>query len=491
MPCAVPCTINPCSTRCDQQLDCGHQCPSVCGETCPPAAFCQDCASEAILGRAVDLITFTSYADIDLDMDPIIVPTCGHFYTMSTYDNIMAIQNAYHIGPDDSIIGPRALDGSETREPQDGEDAPEKIAVKNCPDCRSPLRDIHRYNRIVKVACLDESTRRFCMAAQENFLRIYKEISDAQDLLQANRSDFLNKLRQRATKRPLAGNRFPLLIEERVIRSNTLLQKIWDFAQTVMEQEQPYVKVRDMVRSEQRRRNNPNASFIIDNSVVQMGFRLKAYNLAISFRWTVLWDLHTIAGDSAANTNSRHGGGEVDVNTKRKLYMFVLGEIPQMHKFCMTVIEECQNASLAKYEVEARIGRAQFFALHQIQTAALRQLQDKENAGTGVGVAATQQPFTSTANALRFGEDGLKQERQSLDTCDTLCEGLPGTVGPLKSRVDEARKMLRGHTFYEPVSAEEREEVYRAMAREFSSTGRWYTCENGHPVGFFFFFHTQ
>lgn len=40
MPCAVPCDILPCSFRCEEDPACGHQCPSVCGESCPSTEFC-------------------------------------------------------------------------------------------------------------------------------------------------------------------------------------------------------------------------------------------------------------------------------------------------------------------------------------------------------------------------------------------------------------------------------------------------------------------
>jgi hypothetical protein len=40
MPCAVPCDRLPCSNRCQKTLTCGHQCPSICGESCPLQKFC-------------------------------------------------------------------------------------------------------------------------------------------------------------------------------------------------------------------------------------------------------------------------------------------------------------------------------------------------------------------------------------------------------------------------------------------------------------------
>ncbi|KAH0395928.1 hypothetical protein KCU89_g9825, partial [Aureobasidium melanogenum] len=49
------------------------------------------------------------------------------------------------------------------------------------------------------------------------------------------------------------------------------------------------------------------------------------------------------------------------------------------------------------------------------------------------------------------------------------------------SEIDEVEKMLRRGTFYQPVTNEEMRKVVAAMATEFSGTGHWWQCENGHP----------
>lgn len=41
--------------------------------------------------------------------------------------------------------------------------------------------------------------------------------------------------------------------------------------------------------------------------------------------------------------------------------------------------------------------------------------------------------------------------------------------------------MLKDTPFYISVDNEEKRQAYAAMAREFTDTGHWYTCLNGHP----------
>lgn len=464
MPCAVPCNIIPCSERCDKWLDCGHQCPSVCGETCPRTNFCQVCAGEQVLNRQVDLITLETYREIDIDTEPIIVPTCGHFYTISTYDSHMGIQNAYHFDNQGRMATPRALDGSEARRSSPSEE-PEKLVVKACPECRGPLRDIHRYNRIVKIAYLDESTRRFCVTAQANYVKMYKEVSDAQVLLESNREDFLGSVKQSATSRASPPQLFPSLIQKRMTKANKMLQSISALVKNVSEQEQPYARVRDMMLSRQRRdTSNDSSPFVIDNSAVQMGFRLKAHDLFLEFWWNSLWDFHIISNSSST-----------DSVLQMKLRRWILARIPKAHSTCSQLIQDCTEANLAKYEVQARIWRAQLFALHQLET----QILQSQARQTGNPTAQQQGPQQGESN---FGEEAYKEELKSLDWCDILCRRLVGTIGPLKPKIDAARQFLEERTFYAAVTPEEKEAVYLAMQAEFSSTGRWYTCPNGHPV---------
>lgn len=458
MPCAVPCDINPCSQRCDKQLSCGHQCPSICGERCPSEEFCQICAHEETLKRVVDLIMFQPYGDIDINIEPIIFPTCGHFYTMETYDSLMGMKNAYRIDELGRIIGPKALDGSGGTGDGggtggDGEPM-ERLVFKNCPDCRAPLRDIHRYNRIVKAACLDESTRRFCANSQQSYLDMYQQISDAQDLLEANRNDFLTKLRT-APKKRIPDGLIPRPVEDRIGKSRLLVKKLQRFINAVDEEEQPYSKVRHMVISAQRRRN-AQGTFVVDSAAVQMGFRLKSQNLLLAFRCDMLWDLHKIAESSV-----------IEEIPTIKLRKQMLKELRQLQRQCSEVIEECLTTKLEKYEVEARIHHAQFFALYKLQYRTLEGSKDFAD---------------SLSTAAKPDEEARLAEVKSLDRCDDLCKKLPGTVGPLQNQLEQARKLLKGGTFYETVSAEEKRMVYIAMSAEFSSTGRWYTCENGHPV---------
>jgi hypothetical protein len=75
-----------------------------------------------------------------------------------------------------------------------------------------------------------------------------------------------------------------------------------------------------------------------------------------------------------------------------------------------------------------------------------------------------------------------KQESESLEECEDLCSRYPGTLANLKGDIENAKLTVNGGTFYSLVTAEEKRNVYRAMASQFSGTGHWYYCRNNHPV---------
>ena len=64
-------------------------------------------------------------------------------------------------------------------------------APKGCPDCRTPLRDIDRYNRIVKAALLDEVTRRFVSHANTEFAEPIETIQKREVAIRDERKVFM------------------------------------------------------------------------------------------------------------------------------------------------------------------------------------------------------------------------------------------------------------------------------------------------------------
>lgn len=63
-----------------------------------------------------------------------------------------------------------------------------------------------------------------------------------------------------------------------------------------------------------------------------------------------------------------------------------------------------------------------------------------------------------------------------LNQAKVLCETYPGQTASVAHEVDEIRRMLHEAGYQSQMKM-----VVAAMEREFTGTGHWYLCANGHP----------
>jgi hypothetical protein len=117
----------------------GHRCPSVCGENCPES-HCVECCSGAVRGQVVDFIENKTFGELDLDINPVIVLTCGHFFTVDSVDGVMGIDLFYVRDERGEFIGLRYLKWIQFSELE------ELSCV--CPNCHTPISQAKRYGRV-------------------------------------------------------------------------------------------------------------------------------------------------------------------------------------------------------------------------------------------------------------------------------------------------------------------------------------------------------
>jgi len=114
--CHETCTRPRCNQPCQENLSCGHPCLGLCGEPCP--RVCRICAS-----KNSDDITQMALDKCDRSARFVELVDCGHVFEVSVLDTYMDIDNA----------GATA------------------VKLKQCPQCRSPIRRTLRYSNIVKT----------------------------------------------------------------------------------------------------------------------------------------------------------------------------------------------------------------------------------------------------------------------------------------------------------------------------------------------------
>lgn len=436
MPCAAPCDHTPCSLRCQSILPCGHQCPSVCGEICPPEICCQICGSDQIKDTEVDFILGESYREINLTENPCIFPQCGHFLTIESMDGQMDLKRHYSL---DEMGRPTMI--SSSSEPFSIDD------IRACGICRGSLRSLSRYGRLVRRALLDEATKKLILYVNREYVPLAQELATVLSELQTQtrreaialmvfRGDI--KIRLEGPPAHQISLMSKLVKKQSKLRWGAALrlrQKIMEYWERVKLDEQPFNQVRNMVE-DARRRKKTSGQFGFDESVLQTKGQIQAASLLLRLDSALLGDFISM------KKLIRAGGDQIDLSVN----------LEENRNECRRLISDSVASNRILQQTEGNIFLAQLYALE---------------------LQALQEP--AGAEGLR---DGAKR---AIEESQRLCQTHPGQTRGLAEEIEGTESMLNGSTFYMPVTNEERMAVLNAMKGEFRGTGHWYYCVNGHP----------
>ncbi|PTU24827.1 hypothetical protein P175DRAFT_0450803 [Aspergillus ochraceoroseus IBT 24754] len=435
MPCAAPCDHVPCSLRCTKTLVCGHQCPSICGELCPDQRFCQACGEDEIKETPVDFILGQSYGEIDLNDNPCIFPPCGHFLTMESMDAQMDIKKHYIT---DEQERPVAIAASS--EPFSITD------IRSCATCRGSLRSISRYGRLVRRALLDESTKKFILYLNRQYIPLAQELTKLVAHIHGLETSTVLKIFGDGVTVTVEGppdhqvklmNNYVKTGDPRRWRDLLRLrQQLVEYRNKVKIEEQPFSQVRNMVEDARRRKQQVRSDFDFDESVLQTKGLTQATALLLRLDNSLLADFLSLRSREDSRVCNSQLFVNLEVNRKQ----------------ARNLIQMAAAAQSVLPQVEGYLFLAQLYALEQ------RRSQD-----------ATQ------------SETLLTEGNKALQAAKDLVALHPQQTRGIQEEIQGTEKMLRGSTFYTPVSNEERMAVVAAMAREFRGTGHWYYCVNGHP----------
>ena len=452
MPCSVPCDMLPCSKRCTLVLSCGHQCPSVCGEICPNIRYCQQCAEEPTKAMMVDYIMGSTYAEVDLDESPCIVPFCGHLLALESMDGHMDMRKHYEFsndpGNENLII---ALKSNSVPF--------ESSELKNCPMCRMPLRNINRYGRIVRRAWIDEATKKFIVWANSQFVPLASRMEQAEVHLSESAENHESLQSQRSKQEQLSAALKHLYLESirlvgspneqiNVIRKAVvgggrykeifqLRNAIRRYRREVDEAEQPISRIHDLIE-DARRHSKVTTEGVDVPSVLQVRHRLLATVLLLRCDYAILSDFFTHSIQKTSAETSLDARLDLAINRKE----------------CDTLVKDSHARQQPAQEVEGLLYWVRLAALERGHSATLSEAE--------------------MAHLIEHAHAQLRSAR-------AICNNHPGQTRGMLEEVSGAEKMLRGLTFYAPVTNEEKAAVYAAMAQDFHGTGHWYYCVNGHP----------
>ncbi|RTE80560.1 hypothetical protein BHE90_004938 [Fusarium euwallaceae] len=453
-PCAAPCDWVPCSLRCDKILDCGHQCPSLCGEICPTPTYCQQCAPDNIKLVCVDFLEMKEYHEVDLNEEPCVFPDCGHFLTVSSMDGQMEM--AMHYELDENGL-PTSILGSSKPFSMDNK------GVKVCAICRGPLRNISRYGRIVRRAMLDEATKKFISWSNAEYLSLAGGLLVEQEklssmgptALRAGNADATGNLtlpssRQRQLERLkdyVTTRRYDAIIKFR--------NRVQSYAKKVRKDEQPFQRVAELVRHTNLH-HGTGSEFRYDQAIIQVKGSLLASTLLLKCDVLILSDFVGLL---------LHQRSEVTKpDVKLNLSGFLLD--------CESLIQLAHSTVYPREEAQGHIFCAQLCALSRSIAPSPPPQAIATQAPTELPLSTTAKKPATLDELRELGLGHVKQARKLLDDNPS--------IDALKGDIDAVEETLNGGV-YRPVTAEELREVYMASTGELSGTGHWYTCQNGHP----------
>lgn len=179
--------------RCSKKLDCGHRCPSICGENCPSVTYCQICCDASTQDAIVDHVMMASYREHDVNEDPLVVLPCGHFFATSTLDGHFGMSEVYQTATRDSnqYVSLKPLSNAEISE-----------KPRTCPDCRSVAHSIYRFGRIFRLSELRALERKH-KAVVDQELRYVSTLLEKDCESSADLINRVERLEKRILKSPM------------------------------------------------------------------------------------------------------------------------------------------------------------------------------------------------------------------------------------------------------------------------------------------------
>ncbi|KAK0269421.1 hypothetical protein LTS00_017284 [Friedmanniomyces endolithicus] len=376
---------------------------------------------------------FDTHGNLDLGEEPCNFTPCGHIFTLSTMDGIMDMRKHYET----DLISGKLIGLKTTSEPFSSDELKKPLAQ------RGSLRP-HRERSL-----LDESTKK--LIAWSN--RTHSELSDRlasnqEEILTNTGADFTQikdlTLRGSLTKQVATVKK--LKISKRYRKVFNSRNTIQSFADKLRKDEQPYQRVRDMVETLRRSKDGADqlVEFQFASSELQLREHLQAISLLIRCDLIIYSDVVAVHKGQGAG----RAGGAVSVETSAQ------------RTRCDQLITDAQSSLNVRQEVEGQLFWAKFAAM------------DCDSFDVTLEAVS---PVDSLRNQT-INAEALQRLRDAETVCKRFVDRDTDPTKGLMEEIQDARRTLN-----EGLSTSEMRTVVTAMTKEFSGTGHWYRCANGHP----------
>ena len=451
MPCSVPCDIFPCSRRCDKLLVCGHRCPSACGEPCPEWGYCQSCSNSSIKETIVNHAKNLKYEELELENNPILVPTCGHIVDIHSLDGYVkgsVPHTSLFLNPPCHVSDPQPLTIK---------------GMKRCPACRGSLQGIHRYHCIIKRGLLDRNTKKCIILAnlriepllsalwlQETYLYNCKPVlEDGAENGAGAKQKWSAVCPFSPSKLRIGGPRGVQLhniselsgLDTQCGALLKIREELDDSHQQISKDQRTYEAVSALSQATSMLDQTPR--YDSHPTVLQTRGRLLSCLLLLRCEYDILAEIIRLHKNQSAQMAKRH-----EWLTKALSLDFSFNR-----QECLKLAHDAKKARQIVVEFDARMLFANYVALEQ-QGPSPR--SDKKQI--------------------------LADARQEIYTAKELTQTV-GSDSDARSGVQALQEAIHDHKFLLHDNSDEEKSKYLPMVQTYTAPEHWYFCENMHLVG--------
>lgn len=443
MRCGALCDRLPCNLRCAKLIDCGHQCPSICGEICPSNRFCPICGP---LTRN-DGVEPASSESLNLDNDPIIVLPCQHSFTTSFLDAMFEIDTLYARNETGQFTHTRAFESQM------------RIHSKRCPTCRMSISGVHRYNRILKRDLVNFILKDLINHYQLHYLNVLENLENLEVQLPQSRKrtqDKILHIRDATKARPITMHNIHIILE-RTGSFSDVRGRIQRFKYEVDEQHQPHMTLHNLSRTAK----TPliGSERLTETDPLDLRMPLIKYRMLANISELRLEALLHDDMIQLVNTLSSKGCPRNEVN---RLYVEVARKCKIWVEKASRCTAECEEGKYRGHAVETMLLQIQFISL------TTRALRDTSETSRIAALEESAQALLTACEAYLRKYFWCQRHKQAIES---IRPAIISTQVPL----------------YETMSREERMAIIRTMNSELHDPPVLYQCRNSHVVSLLYF----
>ncbi|KAI5827612.1 P-loop containing nucleoside triphosphate hydrolase protein [Schizophyllum commune Tattone D] len=518
VPCGSVCIRLPCDEPCRNEMPCGHQCPSVCGEDCSKQ-LCLECASAEQKKDVADMILYRTLADLDPSagtLDELIItnPKCGHAFTVETLDGSLHL--SYFYEKDDESGSWKALKAV----------GDEKPPLPVCPTCRAPITS-PRYSRATRSAQLDVQEKKVVSRMSDQLSRIQSGIERlAIDAMKGRFAMLVGRLTVGGKEKNVKARKTATKARNSVLNQQRETPTPFD---SILPTNKKLFDINQLSANSWKKEVQP--LFTIYREAFQLASTRSAHTSAweASFAYLYQAEMELAAADPAraprrpaeyAMRMARMKVGQTEPLADRRFIVEAIWATLQLRfqlaSLAIAWLEECVKAgpripaeerrewdiyirfllSSAEKDTHIAFGIAKKTGSRKQMTRSillrLRSHLEIFRANiqlsnlSGATVSADERKKRAE-KALEMGRDARKLARETAqehlrvlpqDRGEWLSVNFETAAAMIVDEWEKLERSLRMDTFYQPLSMDEQTAIVRAF--NFTHTGHWYNCPNGH-----------